>query len=484
MEKIVFTTLQETAEKIKNKEISCVDLIQTYYEHISKYNPIVNAISDLLPIEKALHEARLLDEMLANGVVKGSLHGIPITVKDSVSVKGLKNSFGVPTYKNHIATQDATLITYFKNAGAIIIGKSNLPLLMLDWCSENSWYGRTNNPYDLSKVPGGSSGGSAAALASGFSMLEIGSDVAGSIRVPAHFCGICGLRPTEALLETDGIPHLEGAPKAMRFLSVMGPMARTIGDLEIALDVLWNKESLNIRDFPIDLDQYLESGKRPLKIAYSPILGGVEIDHEYAVCFNNFIEKLRNEGHELIERKPEYDRSKDAESWANLLGFDLGANMPKIPFISKIFSSFIYYKLKNRDWQRGMRKVISGDIKSYALALTHKDSVAKVYAQFLNECDVWLTPVCADSAFKHQKSGKPFMINSKEVAYSDAFSAYTCDTALPGHPICVFPIGTIKGNMPVGIQVHAKRWHDKRLLQIAKELEKLTEGYKIPQMFE
>src|SRR5690554_985433 len=198
MKEIIFTPAKELVENITTGKMSSVDVVTAFLENIKRNNPTINAVFDLCNEQDILKEASEKDEEIKAGKKPGLLHGLPLTIKDSFLVKGLLNSNGNPFLRNFRADEDAALITRLKAEGAIIIGKTNVPLYCIDWQSTNFWNGQTNNPYDLSRVAGGSSGGAAASVAAGFSPLELGADAGGSIRVPAHFNGICGLRPTES----------------------------------------------------------------------------------------------------------------------------------------------------------------------------------------------------------------------------------------------------------------------------------------------
>ncbi|MEJ7671739.1 MAG: amidase [Chitinophagaceae bacterium] len=462
---------------IRQKEISCIELLSTFYNQILKYNPTINAVTDIFPLDELLKEAKKKDELINNGIIEGLLHGIPLTVKDVFSVIGLKTTIGNPLMRKHIAQENAVLINSLKKAGAIIIGKTNLPLFSMDWKSENSWFGRTLNPYDVQRSPGGSSGGSAAALASGFTPLELGSDAGGSIRVPAHYCGICGLRTSEGLLSNDGNMEVPGRPHGLKYITVPGPMARNVKDLDIMLKVFLNKDIVNN-----DLADGTPSECKPLNIAYSLVLGGVQIDVEYKKVIKSFLEKLKKQGHNIVEEQPQYNSEKALLAWATILGLDFRMAMPSIPFRGIIAAAFIYFRFKNKIWAKGTYNGASGNKNSYAKALEYKDEVGSNYDEFFMKYDIWLTPVAPDCAFKHQRTGKHFFTNKKKVPYTHAIGSFTFTTALPGHPICVIPIDNIKNKMPVGIQIHAKKGSDENLLQIAQILEKSTEGFKRPSL--
>lgn len=470
MNGICFYPLSRLSKMIREKEISSEALLHLFYEHIGQYNSQINAIVDLVPFDKLVLQAREKDALLHKGIYEGPLHGIPITVKDTFDVVGLKSTLGNPLMKNYVPGENAVLIDRLKKSGALIIGKTNLPMFSMDWKSENPWYGRTNNPYDLHRSPGGSSGGSAAALAAGFTPVELGSDAGGSIRVPAHFCGVCGLRPTEGLLDPKGHMAFPGKPKGLKYITVPGPLARNCKDLETMFNILADTE--------FGSDSKPVSGQ--LNIAYTLELGGIEIEEEYRELILYFLEKLMQSGHLLQKDQPVYDSNKAYKAWATIIGFDLNINMPAVPFKGLIAAGYIYAKFRDKLWAKGTYSSVSGNFTAYAHALNYKDEVARSFDGFLSTYDIWLTPVSPGAAFKHQPTGRAFLVNGKKIPYTQSMGSYTFTTALAGHPICVIPIGTLKNGMPVGIQIHARANADTRLLSIAQLLEQQTEGYKLP----
>jgi amidase len=477
-----FLSASEILEQIHSRKISSVDVVLAFLEQIEKYNPIINAITDLRSKADLIEEANEKDRLLAEGILLGDLHGLPMTVKDSFNVKGLKTSNGHPSYRNNVATEDAELIKRLKSSGAIIMGKTNLPLFSIDWQSTNFWFGQTNNPYDVSRVPGGSSGGSAAALAMGFTPLELGSDVGGSIRVPAHFCGVCGIRTTEQALSNRGQFKFPGKPQGHRLLTVSGPMARNVDDLLLALKVLWMDGNMLSELPPVDFNASAWNGEK-LKIAFSPTLYNLEVDNEYKALIDGFIKKLALVGHSIEEDKPIYDSNKAYELNGILMGHEVDACSPVPSILTKVFFyMFILFKYRDFSWAAGMWKGIGISSGRYMKALEEKEKIGDSFCEFLTDYDVWITPVASIPAFKHQMAGKPFIVNGKKVKYTDAIGRYSFDTAIGGHPIVVIPLGQTKGGLPVGISLHGKKWTDKRLLEIARYFQQFTEGFKIPNM--
>ena len=235
MTDIAFLPAKRLAGLIRRRKIGCLELLNHYLDRVERFNPALNAII-ATDIPAARRRARTADKMVAKGDKLGPLHGVPMTVKESFDVKGLPTSWGVPDQKNSIAARDAVSVQRLRAAGANVFGKTNIPIWLADCQSFNANYGRTSNPWNSDRTPGGSSGGSAAALAAGLTGFEMGSDIAGSIRNPAAHCGLFGHKPTMGICSTLGHTLCENvAPIDML---VIGPLARSAGDLAIGLSAI------------------------------------------------------------------------------------------------------------------------------------------------------------------------------------------------------------------------------------------------------
>lgn len=477
---IIALSAVEIAKKIKEKELSVVEVTLSFLDQIEKFNPIVNAISDIRTKDDILQEAKEKDHQLKMGMETGILFGVPITIKESFLVKGLKTTHGDPMLRNYIAEEDAELVKRLKDSGAIIIGMTNVALFCIDWQSTNFWNGQTNNPYDVSRVAGGSSGGSAVAVASGFGSLSLGSDAGGSIRVPAHFCGICGLRPTEDLLSNRGHLKYPNKPQGRRHIVVPGPFAKNVDDLMVMMHVLADHKKYPLAEIPdVGFASSSWSGEK-LTIAISETINGVEVDKEYSDIFKAFVEKIKVTGHQCSVDHPVYDEQQAYVACSEIIGFEIGVNNPKVPLLSTFLYAFIRLKYRDHLWAKGMANGQRLSNTRYAKALDIKDRCTDIYQSFLTKYDIWITPVCGIEAYKHQKAGKPFVINGKKIGYTKAIASFVFTTGFSGHPIVVIPIGKKKNGMPVGIQIHSKKWTDKKLLDIAKHLEGFTKGFIAP----
>lgn len=484
MHPIHYLSATELVQKIQDRLLSVAEVMQAFLDRIAAHNEQINAVVVLRPVEELMTEAKQKDEALQAGQTAGRLFGLPMTVKDAFWVKGLRNTNGDPLAIKNIADQDAELIRRLKAEGAIIMGKTNLPLYSLDWQSTNWWYGQTNNPYDITRVPGGSSGGAAAAVAAGFSPVELGADAGGSVRVPAHFCGICGFRPTEFILSNRGHVQAKGKALGRRQIVTPGPFGKNVADVRLMMNVLGANAKYPQAELPgfNFEDQPAKPITDSLNFGFAQTINDAPVDQEYAGIFAAFLEKLRAAGHTLTAGHPTLDEKTAFIRYGQVMGFETGTNSPRIPFFSRLLYLFFRFKYNNAPWAKGMASGLRSSIHRYAKAVDYKDAYADAYGQFLSQYDAWLTPVCGTEAFPHHSPHRPLIINGKKEKYMRVMSTFTFTTAFSGHPIAVIPIGRKANGLPVGIQIHAPKWQDMRLLNIAERLECLTEGFIAPKL--
>ena len=258
-----FASAVELARQLKGKTIGCAELLAHYFERVDRFNPALNAIVVQIR-EPAMARAKAADQALARGEDWGPLHGVPMTVKESYDVAGTPTTWGLPDLKDNVAAKDALAITRLQGAGAVVFGKTNVPLMLSDFQSYNDIYGTTNNPWNTERVPGGSSGGAAAALAAGLAGLETGSDIGGSIRNPAHFCGVFGHKPTWNLLPPRG--HATPGVLSPSDISVIGPLARSAADLEVAVRAMAGPDEIASRGLRVELPT-LDKAPDALRVA-------------------------------------------------------------------------------------------------------------------------------------------------------------------------------------------------------------------------
>jgi amidase len=433
-----------------------------HLRRIERWNRVVNAVVTF-DADAALAQARAADRALAEDRVWGPLHGVPFTVKDQFATAGLRTTYGLPHYRDFVPDGDAVAVGRLRRAGALLVGKTNLPPASYDWQTDNPQFGRTDNPWALSRTPGGSSGGSAAALAAGFSPLALGADVAGSIRVPSHFCGVVGLRPTEGTLPLDGIlpPDEE---RTVHHIVVPGPMARTVEDLQLAWQIL---TSATIPSPP---------APESLRIAVTPDLGGVPVDTDTQRVLRDTVDHLRDAGCVVEHRPPPIDMDEALTTWARIQGYELSAWLP-VPLRHQPFKALVWHGLGRYQFGFLGRRLARGahlSARGYLSALDRKRRLARALNAFLTEWDLWLTPAASVPAFSHRPTGADVDIEGEPVPYALPFAVYNCATAVTGHPILALPAGRSSGGLPIGLQVHARRGQDARLLAAGRCLDLCT----------
>src|ERR1700683_5339662 len=306
MNDLTFLPAVSMAEQVRKRKISPVELVEAHLAQIEKLNPRLNAFVQV-DAERALRSARNAENAIMRKKTRvktlGPLHGVPISIKSSISVAGLRCEAGTRLRAGFIARQDAPLVARLKNAGAIILGVTNTPELLMAWETDNLLYGRTSNPWDLARTPGGSSGGEAAAIAAGMSAGGVGSDGGGSIRVPAHFSGICGLKPTPGRIPCTGHYPISGGPFAL--IGVVGPMARTVADLKLLFEVMQGPDDGDTCAAPVPLRWPSDEAARKLKVGYFEDDGRTPVTPATCAAVRMAAEWLRRAGFQVEPFRPE-----------------------------------------------------------------------------------------------------------------------------------------------------------------------------------
>ena len=488
---IIFATASQLAQMIRDQEVSAVEVLDAYLEQIAKHNERVNAIPTL-NLEPARTKAIKADEAIARGENWGALHGVPITIKDTFETAQLLTTAGYKPLRNHIPKQDATVVARLRQAGAIIIGKTNLASMASDYQSSNELFGRVNNPWNLDCTPGGSSGGSAAAIAAGFSALELGNDASGSTRQPAHFCGVYALKPTDRRISTAGhIPEAPGMPNCIRQLMTVGSLARSIEDLRLCFTLTVGADPRQPDVPPVPLDTVSEKNLSDLKIAWSDSWSKMTPTLEIKTAINLAVDKL----------KPV---CKKIEQWASM-PFDLRKAFKvcnQLTALNFVYSQPSDFDAAKKNLPVMFREATQGDkelrdlsnlsqflplllnptLKRYFELLTQRDRLIAQIDEALEPWDVWLCPVAMTTAFTHRPPGAVIKIEGRKVPYFLANGGYTMLFNLTGHPVVVIPIGQSKAGLPIGMQIIGKRWREMELLAIAEKLDQVVGNFQNPSL--
>src|SRR5712691_2632537 len=290
---IVFSSTTQLSAAIRSGHVSATEVLEAHLAQIATRNPALNAVVTM-DAEQAHKRAREADEALARGEIWGSLHGVPFTLKDAHATAGMRTTTGFPPLADYVPREDSPVAARLKAAGGNLMGKTNVHMMLADPAqSINPIFGRTKNPWNIERTPGGSSGGAAAALAAGMTPFEIGTDLTGSIRIPAHFCGVFGLKPTEHRVPLTGlIPGLPG-PRPVRIMSCIGPMARTAEDLALLFAIIAGPDGRDTEVQPVPVDEVPNLELKQLRIAFAPTFPGFPVAAEIRDAIKALAQQLR-----------------------------------------------------------------------------------------------------------------------------------------------------------------------------------------------
>jgi amidase len=446
---------------IREASVSSAELVRLHLERIAEVNPQLNAVVEVLE-EQALAGARAADERCARGEMLGPLDGVPFSIKDSIEVEGTSCSAGTLGFRNAPrSSRDATLVHRLRGAGAIPLARTNLPDLLFAFESDNLIYGRTNNPYDLSRTSGGSSGGEAALIASCGSPFGLGSDAAGSVRLPAHFCGIASMKPTSGRLPRTG--HVPPAGGWIETLWQIGPMARGVEDLCAMMPLLVGPDGRDHTVVPMPYRDPREVDVKQLRIAWFEDNGIAPPSAETAATVEVAAAALRARRH----RPPSIEETYDLEM--ALIGADGGDGLRA--YLQQIGSSRTHPLLEG--WLRKLEPYRT-DVEGFSARWAELFSFRAAMLEFLNEYDAVISPVCATAAVPHGQS-----IDDRTFR---GFS-YTMTYNVTGWPAAVVRCGETSEGLPIGVQVAAAPWREHVALAVALRLEECFGGWKAPSAF-
>jgi len=449
---------------------------------ISSRNKSLNAIVTM-DKEDALQQARQADRERAQGQNRGLLHGIPITIKDSFQTAGMRTTSGYPPLKDYIPDKDALAVERLKAAGAIIIGKTNLPLLAGDFQCKNPVFGRSNNPWNEARTPGGSTGGGAAAVASGMSALELGSDLGGSARVPAHYCGVFGFKPGASRVSLNGhipgtaAPGMAASGSPLGLMAAPGLLSRSAADLQLGFRIIAGTDP-ELPDYP-PTPEYTDTGLAKYRIAWTDGFPGITVSNDMRGVLAAAASALADTGHQLEKVQPQaLDFAAARQAWGVITGCLMGSGIgPALRWLLRLGFQF---NRDHSDMKRGIVRGLGLGFRHYADALVVRDMTNVVIEQFLQKYDLWLCPVTSGSAFPHAKPGKPVLIDDRKVDYLHACGGHTSLFNFSGHPAVVLPAGKSADGLPLGVQLVARRWQDEMLLSAAVQIESAIGGYRPP----
>jgi amidase len=420
-------------------------------------NPALNAVV-ALRADGARREATERDAEIARGAVRGALHGVPITVKDSFDTAGLVTTWGTPGRRDRVPAADATAVERLRGAGAIVLGKTNTPELTLGFESVNPVHGRTSNPYDPARTPGGSSGGAAAIVAAGGAPLDVGSDTGGSIRLPAHFCGIAGIRPTAGRASRAG--HAIGPGTATDWLTTIGPLARRVEDLAPALALLSGPDGRDPFVAPVGLGDPAAVELRRLRVALFFDNGLATPDDAVVAAVRDAARALAGAGARVEEvRPPGVERTEPLFMQVFLLDGGAGVERLLAGAGTRVAESSL----------AGLAALPAPPVDERLRIVAAWDALRAELLAWSRDFDLVVCPVNAHAALRHGEVD----------AHMRAFS-HTMTWNLAGWPGAVVRAGTAPGGLPVGVQLVAPPWREDVALAAAAAIEKALGGWQPP----
>ncbi|MDN5913921.1 MAG: amidase [Pseudonocardia sp.] len=437
------------AAAVRCGELSSSELLGHLLERVEKIDPALNAVVTL-DVGRARALARAADDAAAHGQWWGPLHGLPITVKDALETAGLRSTGGAVELRDHVPARDAPAVSLLRQAGAVVFGKTNLSRWSEDIQTYNELFGTTNNPWDPGRTPGGSSGGSAAAVAAGLTSFELGTDIGGSLRIPAHFCGVHAHKPSFGIVSQCGYLGYPGSGVADADINVVGPIARSVDDLELLLAVLAGPDTEVGTGWRLELPPPRHDDIRRYRIGAWFDAPGAEVDPAVGALLRAAADRMSDAGAHVTADRPRLDLNEVYDTFLSLV---TGAAAPRFdPHVADELSGSHARWLALNDRRAGMRRA---------------------WADWFADHDVLLCPVYPTTAFPHDQRGD-FFDRAIDVAGSPRPQTQTLQwVGLPGVsylPVTVVPVGRAPDGTPVGIQVIAPFLEDRTALFVARHL--------------
>jgi amidase len=447
------------ARMIRRREISARELTELVLRRVDAVNPTLNAVVEFRR-EAALAEAAAADQAVAGGARIGPLHGVPMTIKEAFNVAGLHTTWGNPAFREFVADQDATVVQRLKGAGAIVVGKTNVAFMLADFAQTgNDLYGVTANPWDTSCTPGGSSGGAAAAVAAGMAFCEYGSDLVGSIRIPASFCGVYGLKPSVGTVPLTGLqpPGPPAPPSEMTYMSAVGPLARTAGDLRTALGVTAGPEDPAARAFSWALGPPRHRRLAEFRVGVVLDDPRAPVTGEVGAGLSDTVDALARAGASVVQGWPDgIDPAQCAESF----GFQVGL--------------FFAFQQPGEQELAPLGAVIEQERRRMA--------ARSAWSRYFDDVDVFVCPTNFTAAFPHDSrplAERTIATPEGQRPYNDQ-SFWIAHASLAGLPAVVAPVGRTSGGLPVGVQILGPLYQDDTAITFADLLAEVTGGFQPP----
>ena len=479
MSELAYSSAVAIADRIRWREISSREAVDYFLARVEALDKPINSVVTI-DAARARTEADAADAALARGELHGPLHGVPMTIKDSFQTVGMRTTSGAPELANFIPTEDAWPVARLREAGAIIFGKTNLPIYAGDLQSYNKVFGTTNNPHDVSRTPGGSSGGSAAALACGFTPLELGSDIGGSIRLPSHMSGIVGHKPSYGIVPAHG--QIPGPPGTLTLadLAVAGPMARTIEDLKLGLDIMAGPNRWEKPAWRLELPPPRRPTLKQYRVAAWLDDPACRVEPEVGELLEGAAQKLAAAGVRVDhDARPEFTLEKVADTFFALLQAALAGGVPP--------DRLDEYAATVGDMPAAQtRRLLAMRHRRWLSYNERRLQMRKRWEEFFTYWDAILLPVMPCPAIPHDHSepmaSRIASVGGEQRPYWD-LTTWMAPAGACYLPVTVIPVGRLKNGLPIGIQIVGPYLHDRTTLDLAEHLLPLVGGCPRPPGF-
>jgi amidase len=454
-EAVATWTATRLAAAIRERELSSRDLLELYADRIERLNPPINAVVTL-DLERARADATRADEEAERGEWRGPLHGLPITMKDAIEVEGIRSTGGAPELTDHVPAADAPSVARLKAAGAIVFGKTNVPRWSGDVQTFNATFGTTNNPWNLERVPGGSSGGAAASVAAGFTSFEVGTDIGGSVRTPSHCCGVFGLKPSYGVISQRGYLDHVGGGTTDADINVFGPIARGADDLELLLGVLAGPDADRALAWRLELPAPRQSALSDYRVGVWFEEPEVPIDDDELALLRHAADSLSDAGARVEDAHPDVDFGEQRDLFNSMI---LPAISPSMDGDFAESAGGSHFAWLERD--------------------KHRARLRAAWAAWFEGYDALLCPVLPVPAFPHTQDGD-FTSRTLEINGGRWPYAHVTDWAgligIVGLPSAVPPIGRTPAGLPVGIQCVSPFLRDREAVRLAGIVAEVSGG--------
>lgn len=479
-----FWSATKLIRALRTKKIGALELLDYYAARIARHDRSLNSLC-VLDFDAARKRARAFDRKSGRAGTKAApLAGLPMTVKESFDIKGHPSTWGLAEYRNTRAASDALAVERFLRAGANVFGKSNVPTLLADWETNNPVYGKTVNPWDASRTPGGSSGGAAAALAAGLTGLEAGSDIGGSIRNPANYCGVYGHKPTWGICSMAGHALPDNVHPAD--ISAIGPLARSAFDLEMALAIMAGSDAIDGAGWKLALQKPARKTLRGLRVAVLATHPTAETDATVQQAIGRLAQFLAKRGAKLSERAlPGFDLGEAHRVFIQLLrGATSARQTPE--FVAQMLAAKDRLDPKDGSYYAQMVRANTQSHKDWLAASNRRHQMRLAWAEFFRDWDVLLCPNAATAAFPHSMPGERWermiTVNGKpQPATTQMWWAGIAGMCfLPG---TAAPIGLSSGGLPIGVQIVGPQYGDLTTIRVAQMIEREYYAFVPPPAF-